>query len=46
MNWDFLWGLIIVGAVGLFVIGLIVATHDDQDYIELNYYEENEKKTR
>ena len=46
MNWDFLWGLIIVGAVGLFVMGLITAAHDDQDYVELNYYEENEKKTR
>lgn len=42
----FFLGLIIGGLIVFATIALIAITHDDQDYIELNYYEENEKEKK
>ena len=42
MSWDFLWGLLIGGCVGLLVAGLIMAGRDDREYIELRNFEKND----
>lgn len=44
MSWEFICGLIIGVCLGFLVAGIISAGHDGPEYIELNHYEENEKK--
>lgn len=44
MSWGFFWGLVIGTCLGFLVSGLLSVDRDNKEYIELNHYEENEKK--